>query len=209
MRLNRTMRLPWWARVVPLVLVATAVLAAGCSRSGYQYVEGSDETVFIKIPADWDVVSEGNVDFAITPDDNPQVLPGERRLPWRAQFNAAPESSRDSFDYVAGFVEVQPVDRRMRSDLNLAAFFPIDLSADVEGVEVVRHDLVRVGDVSGHRIAWKQVTASGDEIMGDRLVMTDSLNSVVYFVGFGCTVGCYNANAVEIDEVMRTFTVED
>ena len=45
--------------------------------------------------------------------------------------------------------------------------------------------------------------------MGDRLVMTNSLNSVVYTVGLGCTVGCYNANAAAIDEVMRTFTVED
>lgn len=203
------MRLRSWAHVASLVLLATAVVAAGCGRSGYQYVEGSDETVFIKIPADWDVVSEGNVDFAIAPDDNPQVLPGEQRLPWRAQFNAAPENSRDSLDYVVGFVEVQPVDRRMRSHLNLAAFFPIDPSASVEGLEVVRHDLVRVGDVSGHRIAWKQVTPTGDEIMGDRLVMTDSLNSVVYTVGLGCAIGCYNANAIEIDEVMRTFTVED
>ena len=202
------MRLPRWALVASLVLVATAVLAAGCARSGYQYVEYDDESVFLKIPDHWDVVSEGNIDFAITPDDNPQVLPGERLLPWRAQFDASPESSRNSLDYVAGFVEVQPVDRRMRSDLNLVTFFPVDLSG-VEGVEVVRHDLVTSGDVSGHRIAWKQLTADGLELIGDRLVMTNSLNSVVYTVGFGCTSGCYDANVAQIDEVMRTFTVED
>ena len=202
------MRLPRWALVASLVLMATAVLAAGCARSGYQYVEYDDEKVFIKIPDHWDVVSEGNVDFAITLDDNPQVLPGERLLPWRAQFDAAPEGSLDSLEYVEGFVEVQPVDRRMRSDLNPLTFFPIDLSG-VGGVEVVRHDLVTSGDVSGHRIAWKQATADGTEFIGDRLVMTNSLNSVVYFVGFACTVGCYDANAAHIDEVMRTFTVED
>ena len=209
MRLNDGMRLRSWARVVPLVLVATAVLAAGCGRSGYQYVEDDDDTVFIKIPDDWDVVSEGNVDFAFAPDATPQVLPGDRRLPWRAQFNASPVSDRNSFDYVAGFVEIQPVDRRMRSDLNLVALFPFNASASVGEVEIVRHDLVTVGDVSGHRIAWKQVTEDGQEIMGDRLVMTNSLNSVVYFVGLGCTAGCFAANATEIDEIMRTFTVED
>ena len=208
-RLNMSMRLPSWARVVPLVLMATAVLAAGCARSGYQYVEYDDENVFIKVPEDWDVVSEGNVDFAITPDDNPQVLPGERLLPWRAQFDAAPDSLRNSLEYVSGFVEVQPVDRRMRSDLNPLTFFPIDSLADAGGVEVVRHDLVRVGDVSGHRIAWRQVAEDGTELIGDRLVMTNSLNSVVYTVGFACAVGCYDANAADIDEVMRTFTVED
>ena len=209
MRLNGGMRLPSWARVVPLVLVAAAVLAAGCGRSGYQYVENDDENVFIKIPEGWDVVSEGNVDFALTPDDNPQVLPGERLLPWRAQFDASPERDPFSLDYVAGFVEVQPVDRRMRSDLNLVSLFPFNRTAGEDEIEVVRHDLVTVGDVSGHRIAWKQVTPDGQEIVGDHLVMANSLKSVVYTVGFGCTAGCYAANAAEIDEIMRTFTVED
>ena len=202
------MRLRSWARVVPLVLVATAVLAAGCGRSGYEYVENDDETVFLKIPEDWHVVSEGHVDFAITPDDNyPQILPGEDVLAWRAQFDAAPGTN--SLDYVVGFVEVQPVDRRMRSELNLAQFFPIDLNAVTGEIEVVRHDLVSAGDISGHRIAWKQVTADGLEVMGDRLVMTNSLNSVVYTVGLGCNVVCYDTHVAEIDEVMRTFTVED
>ena len=202
------MRLRSWARAVALALVATAVLAAGCGRSGYDYVENDDESVFLKIPEDWQVVSEGNVDYAITPDGNyPQILPGEDVLAWRAQFAAAP--GVNSLDYVAGFVEVQPVDRRMRTELNLAEFFPIDLDSAAAQIEVVRHDLVSAGDISGHRIAWKQVAADGREIMGDRLVMTNSLNSVVYTVGLGCTVGCYNANAAAIDEVMRTFTVED
>ncbi len=196
-----------WARVVALVLVA-AVLAAGCGRSGYEYVENDDETVFLKIPTDWQVVSEGNVDFAITPDGNyPQILPGEEVLAWRAQFDAAPEIS--SLDHVVGFVEVQPVDRRMRSELNLADFFGVESSSVAGEIEVVRHDLISAGDISGHRIAWKQLTPDGREIIGDRLVMTNSLNSVVYTVGLGCTVGCYNANAAAIDEVMRTFTVED
>ena len=208
MGLNRGMRLRSRARAVVLVLAATAILAAGCGRSGYDYVENDDETVFLKIPEDWQVVSEGNVDFAITPDGNyPQILPGEDVLAWRAQFDAAPDTN--SLDYVAGFVEVQPVDRRMRSQLNLAEFFPIDLESAVGEIEVVRHDLVSAGDISGHRIAWKQLTPDGRTIMGDRLVLTNSLNSVVYTVGLGCTVGCYNANATAIDEVMRTFTVED
>ena len=202
------MRLRWWARVVPLVLVATAVLAAGCGRSGYEYVENDDETVFLKIPEDWQVVSEGNVDFAITPDSNyPQILPGEDVLAWRAQFDAAPDTN--SLDYVVGFVEVQPVDRRMRSALNLAQFFPIDLNSVGGEFNVVRHDLVSVGDISGHRIAWRDVVPDGRAFVSDRLVMTNSLNSVVYTVGLVCSVGCYNANAAEIDEVMRTFTVED
>ena len=201
--------LPRPALMVLALAVGAAGLLSACGRSGYQYVENSDDTVFIKIPDQWEVTSEGIVNYAITPDDNPQRLPGESVVPWRAVFNATPSGEPVSFDYVQGFVEVQPVDRRMRTDLSLAVFFPTEVSTATEGVEVVRHDLVTAGEVSGHRIAWRHVTEDGREIMGDRLVMTNELNSVVYTIGVGCSVGCYDANAASIDEVMGTFTVED
>ena len=207
MRLNGGMRLPPWARVA-LVLMAATVLAAGCSRSGYQYVENHDETVFIKIPDDWDVVSEGAVNFKITPDDDIQFIPGEAVLAWRAEFDAAPAGLLGSFDHLRGWVEVQPVDRRMQEVVRADVFFP-EFSTIPDAVEHMRHDLVTVGDVSGHRRAWKQVTEDGNAFVSDRLVLVDSLSSKVYSVNFVCSLGCYNANAVEIDEIMRTFTVED
>ncbi len=208
MRLNRGMRLPLWARAAPLVLMAAAVLLAACGRSGYQYVDNDDETVFIKIPEDWDVVSEGAVNFTLTPDDNIQPIPGELVLPWRAAFDAAPTGERGSLDYVQGHVEVQPVDRRVQDNLNIDFFFP-ELSSNAGGVEDVRRYLVTVGDVSGERIKWKQVTESGTEFMRDRLVLKNSINSVVYRVDVVCSLGCYQANANSIEEVMSTFTVED
>lgn len=209
--LNMGMRLPSRALVVALAVIAAAgwTLAA-CGRSGYQYVENGDETVFVKIPEGWEVVSEGSVNYAITPDENyPQILPGERVVPWRAQFNAAPNSRRTSSEHVAGFVEVQPVDRRMRSDLNLMMLFPFDLAESDGKIEVVRHDVVTRGQAAGHRIAWRQVTEDGQEFMADQMVIADELNSVVYTVGLSCSTGCYAANATSIEEVMRTFTVQD
>ena len=202
------MRLPSWARVVPLGLVATAVLAAGCGRSGYEYVENDDETVFLKIPDDWQVVSEGAVNFTIAPDDDIQPIPGEFVLPWKAEFDAAPAGLAGSFDYVRGSVEVQPVDRRMQAAVRADLFFP-ELSVDAGLMEQLRHDLVTIGDVSGHRMVWKQVTESGEAFVSDRLVLIDSLASKVYSLHVVCTLGCYNANVAQIDEVMRTFTVED
>ena len=207
MRLNRGMRLPVWARAAPLVLMAAALLLAACGRSGYQYVENADDTVFLKIPEDWSVVSAGNVNFTLTPDDDIQPIPGEFVLAWRAEFDAAPGGLRGAPDYVQGSVEVQPVDRRWQSGLSLDLFFP-ELSGDVAGVERLSHDLVTIGDVSGHRIIWKQVGEDGREFMGDRLVVKDGISSVVYRVNLWCTVGCYQANAASIDEIMGTFTVE-
>ena len=196
-----------WSRAAPLVLVAAVVLLTACGRSGYQYVENADDTVFIKIPEDWSVVSEGTVNFSLTPDEDIQPIPGEFVLPWRAEFDAAPGGVRGSSEYVQGSVEIQPVDRRWQSGLTLDMFFP-ELSGEVEGVERVSHDLVTIGDVSGHRIIWKQVAEDGREFMGDRLVVKDGISSVVYRVNLWCAVGCYQANAASIDEIMGTFTVE-
>ena len=92
----------------------------------------------------------------------------------------------------------------MRADL----FFP-EFSVNPDVVERMRHDLVTVGGVSGHRIAWKQITEEGKTFVSDRLVLVDDLSSKVYSVQFVCSLGCYTANAAQIDEVMRTFTVED
>ena len=203
------MRLPSSARLAPVALISVALLMASCGRSGYQYVENADDTVFIKIPEDWNVVSEGTVNWTLTPTRDEEIQPiiGEFVLPWRAEFAAAPNDRRGSSDYVEGFVEVQPVDRRLQADLSFARFFP-ELSAG-DGVEVLRHELVTVGDASGHRVASRRISADGEEIMGDRLVMTNSLNSVVYIVWLGCAVGCYSTNANSIEEIMSTFTVED
>ena len=201
------MRIRSWSRLAPLALIAVALLAAACGRSGYQYVENDDDTVFIKIPEDWEVVSQGVVNFTISPDDEIRGIPGEFILPWRAEFDAAPASRAGSYDYVQGYVEVQPVDLRWQSTLRADQFFP-DISSNPDVLEQVRHDLVTVGDVSGHRMAWKQVTADGDAFVSDRLVLVDSISSKVYQVTFVCTLGCYNANATQIDEIMSTFTVE-
>lgn len=200
------MQLRAWASAVP-VLLAVIALAAGCASSGYQYVENDDSTVFIKVPESWDVVSEGAINFAITPDDDIQPIPGEFVLAWRATFDAAPASRTGSYDYVQGYAEVQPVDRRMQESVRADLFFP-ELTTTPEAVQEVRHDLVTVGDVSGHRMAWTQPASDGSTVVSDRLVLVDSLSSKVYSVQFTCTVGCYNANLEQIDEVMRTFTVE-
>ena len=184
------------------------MLAAACGRSGYQYVENDDDTVFIKIPEDWEVVSQGVVNLHHLSRRRDPWDPRRRFiLPWRAEFDAAPASRAGSYDYVQGYVEVQPVDLRWQSTLRADQFFP-DISSNPDVLEQVRHDLVTVGDVSGHRMAWKQVTADGDAFVSDRLVLVDSISSKVYQVTFVCTLGCYNANAAQIDEIMSTFTVE-
>ncbi len=189
--------------------VAACLGAAACGRSGYQYIENGDDTVFVKIPESWEVVSEGVVDYTVTPDGDLQLLPGDSALPWRATFAEVPAAAPGTPDRITGAVEIQPVDRRMRADLNPYRFFGIDPNDTTDGIEVVRHDLVKLGDVSGPRLVWKQTNEQGEEMVVDRLVMTDSLNRVIYSVGFGCNAGCYGTNESSIEEIMATFTVTD
>lgn len=194
------------ALVLTAAAVVASLIAAACGRSGYQYLENGDDTVFVKIPENWEVVSEGVVDYTVTPDGDLQLLPGDSALPWRATIT---EAASGSPDQVTGAVEIQPVDRRMRAELNPYRFFGIDPNDTTDGIEVVRHDLVKLGDVSGPRLVWKQTNEQGQEMVVDRLVMTDSLNRVIYSVGFGCNESCYDANESSIDEIMATFTVTD
>jgi hypothetical protein len=46
-----------------LLVVAGSLLLAACGRSGFQYIENEDDSVFLKIPAEWSVLSEGLVNF--------------------------------------------------------------------------------------------------------------------------------------------------
>lgn len=195
------------ALVLTAAAVAVCLAAAACGRSGYQYIENGDDTVFVKIPENWEVVSEGVVDYTVTPDGDLQLLPGDSALPWRATFVETPPGAPGSPTGITGAVEIQPVDRRMRGDLNPYRFFGIDLDDTTDGIEVVRHDLVEMDGISGPRLVWKQTNEQGEEMVVDRLVMTDSLNRVVYSVGMGCNSGCYDANVSSIEEVMATFTV--
>ena len=70
-----------------LLVVAGSLLLAACGRSGFQYIENDDDSVFLKIPADWSVLSEGLVNFTLTNDDGDlELLPGDSVLPWQAVF---------------------------------------------------------------------------------------------------------------------------
>ena len=180
-----------------------AIVLSACGRSGYQYVESDDETVFAKIPDDWQLISEGIVDFALRPEDGSQLrlLPGDETLPWRAQFTADP-AGQVRPDRVAGYVDVQPTDARIRETLTLEALLDYGPGGEALGDPIP----VRLGDLEGYRVQFE--VAGDDPLTNDRLVLTDDRRTVIYVIQVGCRKSCFDVEADEIDEIMTTFTVD-
>ncbi len=197
------------ARAGFAALAIMTMVGAACGRSGFQYIENDTDTVFVKIPSNWELLSEGIVDFTVTNEDGQlELLPGDEVLPWRAVFDASPEAERGQLKHVAGSVEVQPVDRRLRSGLDLGRFLGFDPNEPTEGVEVLRRYRVSEGRFNGLRIVYRPDLDGSVRATVDRVLLTDDRGSAVYDLILFCSVDCYDENQAVIDEIMTTFTVE-
>lgn len=188
------------------LLLAAACGESGLSQSGFQYLEDEDSGLYAKIPAGWSVTTQGNIDFALVGEDGVMsVLPGESTLPWRAEFDARP-SNPDRLAKVAGAIEIQPVDRRLRSDLTIDGLIGIDAESPDDGITVFHQDNVRRGELTGRRIIYSR-EFSGEPTMVDRMMLSDDRLTTVYEVRMFCDKDCFAENADVIDEIMETFTV--
>ena len=194
-----------WVVLLGLILGA-GLLATSCGRSGFQYLESEDERVFIKIPDDWQV-SEGRVDWVYKNQyDQANVFPGEIEEAWRATFQSGPGLDTN---IVAGFLDVQPIDRSRRDEVNVDALFGFDWSDTEDGIDVLRHDRITMGDLQGRRLVWSPVSDDGSGFTTDRLLVTDNKNSIYFDLIIGCSSDCYSANVDLIDGIMTSLAVED
>lgn len=195
--------------VAALLIAAAGLLFAACGRSGFQYLESDTSGAYAKIPADWSVTSEGFVDFAITgEDDQIRILPGETVVPWKAEFNAAPDATSQTTDHVLGALEVQPVDRRMRGQLALENLFGFDLADPNDGVTVLSQTPTERGELTGLRLSYARTAANGLESRVERIMLTDDRFTTIYDLRLFCGTTCFIENDAVINEIIDTFTVE-
>jgi hypothetical protein len=197
-----------WRRIV-LVSIAMVTVAAACGRTGDQYVENDDATVFAKVPDRWEILDRGVVNTSVVPGgESYQGLPGDDTLPWRLSF--AEDFSTDR-PQVAGIVEVQPIDRRYRDDPRarflLLGFDPGDTG---DGIEVWNSTTVQVGDLDGLLLTYRiSVDGSDEPRLTRALVATDIRRSAAYLIRAGCGRECFYANQDVIEDVVRSLYVED
>ena len=195
-------------RTIGLAVLALVVLLSACGRSGFQYLENTDSGVYAKIPEDWDVMSEGLVDFSLPGEDGAvSVLPGEGTLPWRAVFGADGDAGFEQVESLIGSIEIQPVDRRLRSELSVEGLLGLDPADPADDIEVLFRAEVTQGELSGLRLIY-QTDVAGTPTMVDRMLLSDDRLTTLYEIRMICETGCFAANAAVIEEVMSTFTVE-
>ncbi len=190
-----------------LAAVGVALLSlAGCSRSGYQYLENDDAHVFAKLPSDWTVISDSIVNPSLVPSAEASYtgLPGDDTLPWRAEFTHDDEG-RILVGRPSGYFGVQPVDARLRDELDVGSLLPFDPADTDSGFEIADRRDVTSGELHGLRMT---IQSTDDDYVLDRLVLTDDSSSVVYVVQVQCSRACIDDHQDVIDEMMQTFTVE-
>ncbi len=203
-------------------MLAVVVVAAACGRSGFDFVENSDEGVFVKFPDEWAVFETTEIDppAMLVADLLLQPL-GDQAEPWQVIIDAGPDATASHineplYGYPVGLAEVQPIEPAIRDLFNtstmrqLATNFAFDPSRPPEGVVGVSVLLdvdVAKDDLRGNRVVFSQAIEDGVRIV-DNLVLVDDLNSRWYRLTLSCEENCYRANAELFEEIVNSFTVE-
>lgn len=203
MRFNGAMARLCGRRVV-LLSAVLALVAAGCGRSGDQYLESPDGQVFAKVPDRFEVTDLGAVAPALSEDGRLLGLPGDTvSLPWRAFFGPSQD-----LDRVSGWIDVQPVDSRVRSQYGASSLLGFDPDNFSDEIEVYSRTDVVHGDLEGQRIVYRP--GEGDEQRLMQVVaVADIRNSVVIAIRAGCSLECYEANEELIGEIVDSLYVKD
>jgi hypothetical protein len=214
-------RMSWPARVgVPhalLLAVGFALLAAGCSRSGYQYVENEDEGIFVKVPDDWEVTELDQL-----PENDAQTLGDlllEPVVPDSEPWLVALSSPDHELGQVVGQVTMMPIGSEFRDQVSTTAMRavtsplglgdPVELAAS-EGSDfqiLLDRDLAD-SPLRGNRVVYN---FSGERVPRtfDQIFFVDEANRRLYGLVLSCATTCYRANAEVIDEIIESFTVEE
>ena len=214
-----------WPRFVALVL-GIALLAAACSRSGFQYVENRDEGLFLKLPEKWAV-------YQLEETENPpqtvedllaQPLAAEADS-WQIVFDSSPDPSASNItsagvpEYVLGLAEVQPISLGERDTISMASLRSLILRGTTDPVIESREadssielllDSDFVSDsLRGNRVIFRNTVSDNVEVTFDQVVLVDAATSRYYRLVVFCESGCYSANKTLIDEIVESLTVED
>lgn len=195
------------------VAIGFAPLVACAGGTEFTYLESDDGRAFAKIPAEWTVLREGAVAWALLNEQNPSLgfVDGDDTTPWRAVFSAGPGGAIE-IDRPAGLVEVQHIDARIRDRFDVAelirtvpTFGEAEAGIAQQDLDVIDQRRVRVGDLRGYRV---RVGSAELDRQFDQLVLTDPERRAFYLVSVSCDEDCLERYQDEIDEVLTTFRVE-
>lgn len=198
-------------------LLATGVLLAGCTGSGYQYVKSSEDKTYFKVPDRWTLYDEDEILDAVD-DLSATQREAEAARGWQIAFDGAPRPSIEHTArlvgrHPAGFAVVNQLSFDESDGLSLAAlrnfFVDVDGALDNDLGQVLEYEeLQRDGGFRGLRIVADLETSTG-LITIDQTVLVDQATTKVYALLISCTKVCYDDNRGDITNVVDSWTVRE
>jgi hypothetical protein len=211
-----------WSVLVLGVVAATS--AAGCGRSGYQTIENEDAGLYARLPDDWAVYDEAQLD----PDMSERELEQTRAVAWVRAFNANDEPTADgsndlTSDSPTGAVQFLALPPSVRDALSLSALrgalnpaqdpVALQTAAPAEGqpqVQVLVNEPVEfdAGFTGVHTVFQVDF---GDEVsVIDRTALRNGASTFAALFEVRCSETCYfETHKDEIADLVDSWTIQE
>ncbi|MEA3021111.1 MAG: hypothetical protein QOI47_2635 [Actinomycetota bacterium] len=207
-------------RRLALVLGA-ALLAAGCSGSGYSYLANKNEKLYFKVPDSWTVFET---------NDMTKTTGMSAAGTWVRGFAAGAKPTIGTVLSITsrqprGYVEVVKLDPTERDALSIATLRGTNFGSDSTGnpidpidfvqknpsgpLQILAYDDGVVLPAGPHGVHIRvAISDTNGEAIIDQTVLVDKATTKRYVLSIGCNPACWAANQRQIKEVIKSWTLE-
>jgi len=193
---------------------------SACGAPGYTYVADTPAKTYYKVPSQWHQISQKDLDSAL------KAAGGSSDGIWSTAFDADTAPSGTNFlapsigkPFV--FAEVGTLSSTVSNELsyNMLRDFMLPVTSDsrqqdaASGFPLTNFKQLRDQTITGKqgvhgvRETFQYTFPGGVADTFDEDVLTNSDQTVVYFLMVHCTNSCYSQNQNNINTVMSSFTV--
>lgn len=203
-----------------LAALLTTIGLSGCGAPAFTYVADSSAKTYYKVPHDWHQISQKSLNAALS------AAGGSGAGIWSTAFDAdnAPSANHFLAANVAQpfvFAEVGTLTPTASNELsyNMLRDFMLPVTSNTRQAEAqsgfpltnfkqLRDDTINGKQgVHGVRETFQYTFPDGISDTFDQVALTNSTQTVVYFLMVHCTNACYSQNQKKIETVMTSFTV--
>ena len=193
---------------------------SACGAPGYTYVADTPAKTYYKVPAQWHEISQKDLDSAL------KAAGGSSDGIWSTAFDAGTAPSGNNFlapsiNKPFVFAEVGTLSSTVSNELsyNMLRDFMLPVTSDsrqqdaASGFPLTAFKQLRDQTIAGKqgvhgvRETFQYTFPGGVADTFDESVLTNSDQTVVYFLMVHCTNSCYSQNQNNINTVMSSFTV--
>lgn len=218
-----------------VVLMGGLLAMTGCGSSKFTYVANQDTKTYFKVPSAWTQVDPAPADafFAARLFGAPSAESAKAvlfsRVSWSTMYDASKEpSGEDLFTPYpttepVAYALVVPMTTALQKELSFDLLRNLvdPVTADVRTYLAQNNPQALPGDfellddqtltpspgLHGIRVVYNQAMGLGYLHTFDLTALTNDDSSVLYAILVRCTASCYRERAVEINDIVTSFTV--